>query len=179
MRLFIAINFDEDTKKKMIAVQQRLKAYGQGNFSRPENLHLTLAFLGEIAPQRVPLIQHLMDHLTVPRLRLNFDHVGYFLRRDGDIWWLGLEHNEGLFDLQKDLHQRLTAAGFQLDNRRFSPHITLARRVVLQKEPDKDMLLGTPFDTAVDTVSLMLSEHLNGKLTYTELHAVKAPANRD
>ena len=52
MRLFIAINFDEETKQSIIAVQRRLREWGRGNFSHPENLHLTLAFLGETAPER-------------------------------------------------------------------------------------------------------------------------------
>lgn len=172
MRLFIAINFDENTKKNMIAVQQRLKALGQGSFSRPENLHLTLAFLGEVAPERVAVIRNLMDEINVPSLHLVFDHVGYFQRNDGDIWWIGPEHNQGLFTMQKELHRRLTDAGFRLDNRRYSPHITLARRVTLKREPDKNALLGAPFITNVDTVSLMLSERVNGKLTYTELYSV-------
>ena len=172
MRLFIAINFDEETKQNIIAVQRRLREWGRGNFSHPENLHLTLAFLGETAPERVPLIRSVMGQLTVPSLHLVFDHVGYFRRDGSDIWWIGLRPDQALLDLQKELHRRLTDAGFQLDNRRFSPHITLARQVVLGNEPDKNRLLGKPFATNTDTVSLMLSERIDGKLIYTEQYAV-------
>ncbi|NLF28538.1 MAG: hypothetical protein GX592_11635 [Clostridiales bacterium] len=53
MRLFVAINFDSITIENIAAVQGRLKALGRGNFSRPENLHLTLAFLrGRAEPRR-------------------------------------------------------------------------------------------------------------------------------
>lgn len=172
MRLFIAINFTEETKQSIVAVQRRLRQLGRGNFSRPENLHLTLAFLGEIAPARVGVIRHLMDQLTVPSMRLIFDHVGCFRRDGGDIWWIGLEPNKELLALQKELYHRLTDADFSLDNRRFSPHITLARQVVLGKEPDRNKLLGEPFATNADTVSLMLSERTGGRLTYTEQYAV-------
>lgn len=172
MRLFIAINFDQETKQNIIAVQRRLRELGRGNFSRPENLHLTLAFLGEVAPGRVAVIRRLMDNLNVHSLRLVFDHVGYFQRKDGDIWWLGLEPNKALLALQKELYHRLTDAGFQLDNRPFSPHITLARKVVLDKEADRNKLIGAPFATKADTVSLMLSERIAGQLTYTEQYAV-------
>ena len=48
MRLFVAINFDSITIENIAAVQGRLKALSRGNFSRPENLHMTLAFLGEV-----------------------------------------------------------------------------------------------------------------------------------
>lgn len=172
MRLFIAINFDEDTKQNIIAVQRRLRELGRGNFSSPENLHLTLAFLGEVAPERVVAIRSVMDQLTVPQLHLVFDHAGYFHRNDGDIWWLGLAPNQALLALHKELYHRLTDAGFQLDNRRFSPHITLARKVVLDKEPDRNKRIGAPFATNADTVSLMLSERIAGQLTYTEQYAV-------
>ena len=48
MRLFIAINFNDSTLKKLLAVQEELKNKAvKGRFSWPENLHLTLAFLGE------------------------------------------------------------------------------------------------------------------------------------
>lgn len=172
MRLFIAINFDEETKQNIIAVQRRLRELGRGNFSRPENLHLTLAFLGEVAPERVPAIRSVMDQLTVPSLHLVFDQVGYFRQDGGDIWWIGPEPNKALLALHKELYHRLIEAGFQLDNRRFSPHITLARQVELSKVPDESKLLWAPFATNTNTVSLMLSERVNGKLTYTEQYAV-------
>lgn len=179
MRLFIAINFDKETKQNIIAVQRRLRELGRGNFSRPENLHLTLAFLGEVAPERVAVIRRLMDKLNVPQLRLVFDHVGRFQRDGGDVWWIGLEPNKALLALQKELYHQLIDAGFQLDNRRFSPHITLARKVVLDKEPDRSKLIEVPFATNVDTVSLMLSERIDGKLTYTEQYAVAGGSHQD
>ncbi len=113
-----------------------------------------------------------MDQLTVPSMRLIFDHVGCFRRDGGDIWWIGLEPNKELLALQKELYHRLTDADLSLDNRRFSPHITLARQVVLGKELDRNKLLGEPFATNADTVSLMLSERTGGRLTYTEQYAV-------
>lgn len=168
MRLFIAVNFDEPTKENIMAVQSRLQQLGRGNFSRPENLHLTLAFIGEVEPDREITIGRLMDELTVPVLQLTFDQVGCFKREGGDIWWLGLAANQALLDLQKDLSSRLRKAGFAIENRRFSPHITLARKVLLNRKPDLNELLGAPFATEAHTISLMLSERINGRLTYTE-----------
>ena len=112
MRLFIAINFNEETKQNIIAVQRRLREWGRGNFSRPENLHLTLAFLGEIAPERVPAIRSVMDQITVPSLRLVFNHVGDFRQDGGDIWWISLEPDQALLALQKELHHNLQTQAF-------------------------------------------------------------------
>lgn len=171
MRLFIAVNFDGPTKENIIAVQNRLRQLGRGNFSRPENLHLTLAFMGEVEPDQEITVCRLMDELAVPVLQLAFDQVGCFKREGGDIWWLGLAANKALLDLQKDLSSRLRKAGFAIENRRFSPHITLARKVLLNRKPDLSKLLGTPFATEAHTVSLMLSERINGRLTYTERYS--------
>lgn len=170
MRLFIAINFDKETKDTILAVQRRLREIGRGSFSRPDNLHLTLAFLGEIEPRRVEEVREAMDAVRVPSLELQFTHIGCFRRDGGDIWWLGLAPNDGLLELQKDLSDRLRAKGFPLENRRFSPHITLARRFSLEETLDKNALMGSPFCTCVDTISLMQSERLNGTLTYSEIY---------
>ena len=174
MRLFIAVNFDGQTKENLLLLQSRLRKLGSGSFSRPENLHLTLAFLGEVAPRRVAVICRLMDQITFSVLRLTFGHLGCFKREGGDIWWAGLAPNRALTDLQEELSRRLTDAGFPLECRRFSPHITLARRVVLMEEPDKNKLLEAPFSTDADSVSLMLSEKKDGKLTYTQQYAAYA-----
>ncbi len=172
MRLFIAINFDEQVKKNIICVQERLKKLGRCSTSRPENLHLTLVFLGEIAKENVEAVKCVMDQITVPVLHLTFDRVDCFNRHDGGIWWLGSRHDKALFMLQKELADRLRDEGFHLDNRRYNPHITLARRSDFYEKADKNKLLGRPFAAIADTVSLMLSEQIKGKLTYTQLYAV-------
>ena len=174
MRLFIAVNFDAQTIEHMLDVQRRLRAAGKGNFTQPENLHLTLAFLGEITPDRMKVVWQIMDSLSVPVLRLCFDHVGRFRRDGGDIWWIGLAENEALLRLQRQLDRRLTEAGFALESRSFSPHITLARQVRLEAEPDCRSILGESFFTQADSVSLMLSERIGGRLTYTEQYRVTA-----
>ena len=49
MRLFIVIPFSEEFREELLRVQREMKVNGvRGNFSRPENLHVTVAFLGEV-----------------------------------------------------------------------------------------------------------------------------------
>jgi len=174
MRLFIAIQFDETTKEAMLAVQDRLRKYGQGNFSRPENLHLTLHFLGEVAPQQVGRVKEAMDSELVPSMKIQFSHTGSFQRQGGNLWWLGIEPNPALIRLQKSLGDQLQQRGVPVEQRRYSPHITLARQVILQEKPDCNALLETPFQTQVHSMSLMRSERIRGVLTYTEQYRVSA-----
>lgn len=54
MRLFYAINFDDTVKKRLSDIQNALRARAvRGNFTLPDNLHLTLAFIGEVAQEKV------------------------------------------------------------------------------------------------------------------------------
>ena len=170
MRLFIAINFDEDVKARMLEVQDKLRCKGRGRFTTPENLHLTLAFLGEAPEERIPEIKAVLDSLTVPEMTLRFSKVGCF-RRDAELWWIGAEENKALSALQRQLIAGLKASGFDPDDKRFKPHITLAREMHIGTV-DSGELLPEPFTAVVSSVSLMLSHRPNGKLTYTELYSV-------
>ena len=168
MRLFIAVNFDDRTKSQIIEVQNRLRSLGRGRFSAPENLHLTLAFLGEIPESRVDDIKAAMDSVEVPDQTLVFERVGCF-RRDSELWWIGLKKTPALMKLQQELSDALADAGFRLEKRAFKPHITLAREMHIGQVDSKD-LLPRSFDTKVNNISLMLSHRPDGKLTYTELY---------
>ena len=170
MRLFIAINFDEDIRGKILKVQKGLREKGRGRFTSPENLHLTLAFLGEVPEERIPEIKSIMDSLSVPEIKLYFSHVGCF-RRNSELWWIGAEDNRSLSKLQMELIRNLKNAGFSPDVKKFRPHITLAREMNIRTVNAKD-LLTAPIIAEVSAISLMLSHRPNGKLTYTELYKV-------
>ncbi|MBR5756199.1 MAG: RNA 2',3'-cyclic phosphodiesterase [Firmicutes bacterium] len=168
MRLFIAIGFDDATKGKILAVQRRLKELGSGRFTTPENIHLTLAFLGEVGEDRLSDVKAAMDKVTVPKLKLSFEKIGCF-RRDSELWWIGLREDPALLKMQKELTGSLKDAGFKLESRKFRPHITLAREMNIGRVDSKALLPGK-FETEADSISLMLSSRPNGKLTYTELY---------
>ena len=54
MRLFVAINFNNETRSRLLDLRDELRGKSQrGNFTAPENLHLTLAFIGEVSPKKV------------------------------------------------------------------------------------------------------------------------------
>ena len=62
MRLFIAINFSWELKQALNEQIEKLKAIAyRGDFTLPENLHLTLAFLGKVEPFKIPLIKQAMQ----------------------------------------------------------------------------------------------------------------------
>jgi len=171
MRLFVAINFSPETRSGLLALRDELRSRSEaGNFTVPENIHLTLVFLGECDIKEVGVIQSAMDAVNLAEFQLNIDRLGRFKRPDGDIWWAGVQESKPLMQLQKDISIKLGDAGFAQEKRKYSPHITLARRVASAATPWPI----TPFGETVSSIELMISERINGKLTYSAMYSKKA-----
>ena len=183
MRLFIAVNFSDATRKTLLALRDELRSYAErGNFSSPENLHLTLAFLGECGLNQITAAELSMDAVKFEPFDLLIERVGRFsgartvadktVRSDGgrgeseSLWWAGIRGDKPLLELHRQLTENLAGAGFSLDSRRFNPHITLGRRVVTDVAPWRV----EPFGETVRSIDLMKSERINGRLTYTPVY---------
>ncbi|MDD4219700.1 MAG: RNA 2',3'-cyclic phosphodiesterase [Sphaerochaetaceae bacterium] len=176
MRLFIAINFDEKVRQFLGAHQKKIQTLcPQGKFTRYQNMHLTLIFLGETPQEDLPAIITSMEEIQTRPFWLTFDAVGRFKRKDGDIYWMGTRVNQTLHKLRRQLYERLTQIGFNLDSRPFNAHITLARAIKLSCEDDYETLkvVTNPLEVSVDCISLMESTHLKGILTYREVYGKK------
>ena len=172
MRLFVAINLNKDTKKRLLALRDELSSRSErGSFTMAENLHLTLAFLGECDIKQAAAAKAAVDAVPIEPFDLVIERLGRFKGRGDrgaggeDIWWAGVRENAALLDMQRELTVKLIAAGFSLDTRKYSPHITLGRRVVTDAVPRRI----EPFGETVGKIDLMLSERVGGRLTYTKL----------
>ena len=183
-RLFVAINFETETRNKLAALQNRLRTnFKRGSFTLPENLHLTLSFLGDCNPAQTAAVKAAMDATSFDPFDIRIESVGRYKRDGGDIWWAGLNESKPLLELQQKLVKNLSANGFKPEDRKFSPHITLARQVVTDVKPWQT----EPFGETAHKIQLMRSERIGGKLTYTSIYVrgkkkhpiVVAPYNPD
>lgn len=171
MRLFIAINFNEETRSALVALSKALGTQAtKGRFTAPQNLHLTLAFLGECNEKELEAAKAAMDGVSFKSFDLRIGQLGRFKRRGGDIWWAGVSENDQLAKVHRDLTDKLRQAGFQLENRPFNPHITLAREVITRTMPHSLEAFGQ----SIRTMELMKSERIAGRLTYTAIHQISA-----
>jgi 2'-5' RNA ligase len=165
MRLFIAINFNSEIKSGLVALRDELRSRSErGNFTRDENLHITLAFIGEVNPKEVDKIKAILDTVTFAPFAATVERLGTFSR--GTLWWAALREDKPLMDLQHEVEHKLALCGFEMDGRKYSPHITLGREVVTDAKPWKI----EQFGETVSTVDLKKSERINGKLTYTSMY---------
>ena len=167
MRLFIAINFGGATRAGLITLRDELRnKSARGKFSAPENLHLTLVFLGECGEELTARVKAAMGAVNLEPFAVTIDRVGRFRRDGGDVWWAGVRENEPLLNLQRDLTDKLAEAGFDLEKRKYSPHVTLGREVASKESPREI----EPFGETVSAIELMKSERIHGKLMYTAIH---------
>lgn len=174
MRLFIALNFTNEVKTRICEVIRRMESGAvEGRFVRAEQIHLTLEFLGEVQSGRVSAIRSIMDGLDFNAFTLRPAKVGCFKRRDGRIYWLGVEHSDTLLALQRTLHGGLRENGFAVDERKYSPHITLGRKVVLREVFSVDELTSDLRDITMDItkVDLMKSDFVPGGVKYSVLYS--------
>ncbi len=172
MRLFIAINFDEQIKSRLGNIIKKIRNYAtQGRFVNKEHMHLTLEFLGEIPRERVKDITSAMEAIDYAPFILSLSKIGFFKGRDGHIYWLGINKNKDLIDMQKELHNLLLERGFKLENRKYKAHITIGRQVKLLNTFNPEELEDEvrKIKIPVNTVELMKSERINGKLVHTEI----------
>jgi 2'-5' RNA ligase len=168
MRLFVSINFSDKTLDKLTGLQDELRKEAlRGRFVARENLHLTLAFLGDCDSMQTAIAKNVLGEVDFSAFELMVDGIGRFKRDDGDIWWAGVARNWDLLHLQKNLAERLAAAGFGLDKRKYSPHITLGRDVIVGPRVIPRQTL--PFGEEVSAIELMRSDRKGGMLMYTAI----------
>ncbi|MCL2426853.1 MAG: RNA 2',3'-cyclic phosphodiesterase [Oscillospiraceae bacterium] len=167
MRLFIAINFNQETKERLQILSDELRtASSRGRYCLPENFHLTLAFLGECDAKQTAAAKAAMDTAVFDPFDIQINHIGRFKRNSGDIWWVGVCENKTLFELHHTLVTGLKENGLAVEKREFNPHITLGREVFTNAQPRQI----DPFGETVSRIDLMKSEHIDGKLIYTSIY---------
>ena len=165
MRLFIAIKLSEEMKAALTDAQRAMFDRGvRGNYSPEENLHLTLAFIGEV-PDPQPVLDALGTVRFTP-FTLTLDGVGCF----GDLWWAGLKDSAALESTARRVRRALAEHAIPFDRKRFSPHITLIRKAA-GKLPGIRI---RPAGMRVRSISLMRSERGKRGMIYTELGTIEA-----
>lgn len=173
MFLFLAVNFDNQTKGELRGIAERLAVQSvSGNFTAKENFHITLVFIGETDEKRIPLITGVMDTVASKSFSLELGGLGKFGREGGDIFWYGVQLNPTLRELNAFISENLRSCGFNIESRKYTPHITLGREVVMSPGFNK-----TEFDRTlprltvpVSRISLMKSERVRGAIRYVEIY---------
>ena len=168
MRLFVAIELDPNARRQIGNVQDALIKQGvKGNYTPPENLHLTLAFLGERSEYSAVLAA--LKRVKYESFTIETDRPGRF----GGVWWVGISQCAGLERLAQAVREALDGAGIAYDRKAFRGHITILRRP--DDAGDRIPEIPTePVSMKVDRFSLMRSDRGSRGMVYTPLGSIPA-----
>ena len=163
-RLFIAIPLDEGVTDNLARVDTAANLRG-ARWVPAENMHLTLAFLGDVDPPRLPELEEALFTASaevLEPLRLRVQGIGAFPDELAvRTLWAGLDGDvPQLIELRKRVTQELKLRGFDFDQRRFRPHITLARLRQAQPMPERLPRLQQFGELVIDELQLVES-HLH------------------
>lgn len=168
MRLFIGISLSEKTKTQLHALQKELKPYLKtASFTKKDNLHLTLKFLGDCSKQDKNRIIEILNSKTfVGPFSIDIINIGTFSNPKGRILWAGSKYNASLQTLYSLVEEALSDLSFEKENRPYKAHITLARRVKWEEQRKKEIQKITEY---ISSFSLFESIFTKRGVEYKEL----------
>lgn len=178
IRAFFAIDLPAAFLEEIGRLQDKLRKTGADvRWVRPEGVHLTLKFLGNVGETTASALAAAVQAVCAahPRLTLTLAGTGVFPdRRRPRVVWLGLQGDlDALATLQRDLEQAAEAFGFEPEKRAFSPHLTLGRvrssRGMLDLLAAVDGLEPSPLAFEAAEVRLIRSDLKPSGAVYTTL----------
>ncbi len=126
-RLFFALWPDGKARGLLDRATAKIHRHCGGRQTRPETIHLTLVFLGDVAVARLDELRLAVADISLPAFTVEIDRAGWW--RHNRIVWAGLEGvPPPLADLVGQLRERLKNSEFVFDAKPFVPHITLLRK---------------------------------------------------
>lgn len=182
IRLFIALDLPKEVKTYLSQIIEDMKSKGANiKWVTADNIHLTMKFLGNTEPSKVDLIKNALNNtikITKP-IETNLSILGGFPNLNKPrVIWIDIEKNrELIIRTAKDIETSLTDVGFETENKKFTPHLTLGRVKDLQNFEILDSYLQNlqlkPFDFIFESLSLIKSTLTQQGPIYKKLHTIQ------
>jgi RNA 2',3'-cyclic 3'-phosphodiesterase len=167
MRLFVAINFTSKDRQRMARSARKMReAELPVRWIEPDQIHMTLKFLGEVRPERVAAVEAAVARVASKTRPFNMRMGGagaFPTTRRPKVIWLGADASPELRCLKHDIEWELAPLGFEREVRAFHPHVTLGRSRVDARAGDfrgfEDLVAAMEFraDITVRSIDLMKS----------------------
>lgn len=182
IRTFICFELSEAIKKELAQLQLDVKKLGRGvRWSNPDDIHLTLKFLGDVEENLITDITEAVKAAAAQTaaFQISISGTGAFPNFDHPrVYWVGIKEASGaLVRVQSNIENELQRIGFAKEQRKFSPHLTLGRvkssdgLKEISAALQKVMLRNLNF--LADKIIVMKSELQPGGAQYTPLSFVK------
>ena len=159
MRCFISIDLPKEVRNELSEIQKRIYSNDTKLLNvKPDNIHITLKFLGEIDGIQLDKIKGVLSKLKFKRFKARLNSMGVFPDENFiRIVWVGIEPKEKMHEIHDTLDNELHREGFPLDNE-FESHATLARvKTVKHKRAFSELLNKikiNPLEFEINEISL-------------------------
>jgi RNA 2',3'-cyclic 3'-phosphodiesterase len=163
-RLFFALWPDPELAYTFHRLARAQLAACQGRVLVPEQIHLTLRYVGPVGPDMAGCLDNAASRLVMPSFSLIFDRLGYW-PRPKVVWCMPSDIPSALLDLAARLDAACVACGLPADTRAYVPHLTLLRKA-RQAPPVPEMPATT---WTVRDFALIHSETRSEGVVYTVL----------
>lgn len=130
MRLFVALEIPSEVRENLVTLLRELRAVDpRPRWVRAENLHVTLKFIGHMAPERLEAIRGALETVrSSAPVTLDFHGLGFFPNEKRPrVFWAAMGASPNLARIVADIETNLEKIGIPREQREFSPHLTLAR----------------------------------------------------
>ncbi|MDP6522703.1 MAG: RNA 2',3'-cyclic phosphodiesterase [Kiritimatiellia bacterium] len=131
IRAFVSIGLGENVRSNLATAASRLKDTGaKVSWVPAANLHLSMAFLGDIRADTAGVLGETMDNVTSSHGQFSLEVVGvgtFGRPKSPRVIWAGIADSPSLAGLQAELQSELISLGIELETRPFHPHVTLGR----------------------------------------------------
>jgi 2'-5' RNA ligase len=160
MRLFVALTLPDAIAEGLGLMQSGVPG---ARWMEREQLHLTLRFIGEVDGRDASAIDDALSQIRSPRFALQLKGVGEFGGKTPRALWAGVQNEADVLHLQRKIESALQRIGLPAEERKFKPHVTLARLRaapagrVMDYLADHGLFASQPFD--VNTF-ILYSSHL-------------------
>lgn len=128
-RLFTAIDIPDDIKGDITSLYTDIPG---AKWVKEDNLHITLNFLGDVRDNQLSRLTNALSLVQFNPFKVRLSGAGFF--KKGTLW-IGIKKSEELSKLHNELKEIITLCGIEQDNRKYKPHLTVARLKYGSAEP--------------------------------------------
>ena len=129
MRLFVAIDLDDAIRQKLVRFIDGVSGFAPDvRWMKPEALHLTLKFIGELNDARLPELKQALTAVKSEPFEISVAGTGFFpTPKAARVFWIGIKADERLAKLAAAVDDATGKLGIEREQRAYTPHLTLAR----------------------------------------------------
>ena len=138
MRLFVALDIPDAVTQTLLMLESGVPG---ARWQEREQLHLTLRFIGEVDGRDAVGIDDALSAVSAPRFSLQLKGVGEFGGRTPRALWAGVATNQALTHLNRKIETALQRLGLEAEQRKYTPHVTLARLKAVSRGRVMDYLV--------------------------------------